>query len=66
LIGERQTVLQLLRHESASLKKRIQARIESNQEQLQHYSDANLAAANLHAMRETTLKYAEDAVKKGI
>ena len=59
-------MLQLLNHERKSLKKRIKAHIENSREQVQQYSNANLAAANLQAMRDTTLKYIEEGVRKGI
>ena len=65
LIHDKKTVLRLLNHQRKSLKKIIKAKLESDKEQWQTISDANLAAANLNAMRETTLKYAEEAVAKG-
>lgn len=64
-IKERKEVLHLLHQEQKVLTRKVKEIVENNTEQ-RRVSDANLAAAKLHSMRDTTLKYAQETVAKGM
>lgn len=58
-------MLQLLNQQTKVLTRKVKEIVENNTEQ-KRISNANLEAAKLKSLRETTLKYVQDTVKKGV